>query len=86
MSAGETEELAEWILGELQHSESLTTDCIVQAWMIDVGKGWVRETLVKLRDKGMIKSDQDGAQWKLRTDPVTVAEVRGDPNFRRGGV
>lgn len=80
-------ELAEWILDNLPSTGHLTTECVVEAWMIDVGEALVRETLERLENEGEVRSLKDGAQWRLapvRKRPVVVAEVPGDPNFRRG--
>ncbi len=78
------DELADHILDILPSRGYLTIDAIVQSWL-DIAAVKVRETLAGLRAAGKIRSDPDGARWKLRTRPVVVAELRGDPNFRRGG-
>jgi len=78
------DELADHILDILPSHGYLTLDTIIQSWL-DIAAVKVRETLAHLKDAGKIRSDPDGIRWKLRTRPVVVAEVPGDPNFRRGG-
>jgi len=78
------DELADHILDILPSHGYLTLDAIIQSWL-DIAAVKVRETLEHLREAGRIRSDPDGTRWKLRTRPVVVAEVPGDPNFRRGG-
>jgi len=77
MPAEPTSELADWILGELW-SNRLTTDCIVEAWMIDVGEPWIRKTLEMIRDDGKIGLSLDGTKWKLLTAQMVVAKVGVD--------
>ncbi len=78
MQTEHVSKLADWILGELRSNKHLTTDCVVEAWMIDVGEPWIRDTLEMLRDDGKIRLSPDGSQWMLRTTPRVVAEVGGD--------
>ncbi len=79
-------ELDEWLLGELSNGR-LTSDHIMQGWLEVVGADAevaILEAVERLRRDDKIKSNPDGT-WQLRTSPVVVAEVPGDPNFRRGG-
>lgn len=78
------DELEAHILNMLPSHGYLTIDAIIQSWL-DIAAVKVRETLAHLKDAGKIRSDPDGTRWKLRTHPVVVTEVKGDPNFRRGG-
>jgi len=80
-------ELDRWILDELSNgprtSDHLMQGCIdVIKAVVDVA---VREAVGRLRMGGRIKLNPDGT-WKLRTRPIVVAEVPGNPNFRRGGM
>jgi len=85
MPEGKTcDELEAHILDILPSHGYLTLDAIIQSWL-DIAAVKVRETLEHLKEEGRIRSDLGGTRWKLRTRPVVVAEVRGDPNFRRCG-
>ncbi len=59
-------ELAEWILDELPPTGYLTTDCIVEAWVADIGEALMRETLEHLEAEGKVKSMKDGTRWRLQ--------------------
>jgi len=77
------EKLDEFILNGLPHPGYLTLEYTVR-WN-DITATKVRETLWRLAEEGKVKPLKDGARWRLRTRPVVVAEVPGNPNFRRGG-
>jgi len=79
-----TDELTEFILDRLTTDGYVTDDYIMGAWL-DVAAIRVHERLEQLKQEGRITRSPDGVRWKLRTSPKVVAEVRGDPNFRRGG-
>jgi len=80
------DELDRWILSKLSNGP-LTNNYLVQELldvMDDVAEVAIREAVGRLRMDGKIRSNPDGT-WKLRTRPIVVAEVPGDPNFKRGG-
>lgn len=79
---GETEEL---VIELLEDSKGFVKLDVIMKHVVDDAVIRTHDALDKLVFAGIIVKDRAGMRWKLRTSPVVVAEVPGDPNFRRGG-
>ena len=79
---GETEEL---VLEVLEESKGFVNLDVIMKHVVDDAASRTHDALDKLVFAGIIVKDRTGLRWKLKTRPVVVAEVPGDPNFRRGG-
>jgi len=79
---GETEEL---VIELLEDSKGFVKLDVIMKHVVDDAVIRTHDALDKLVFAGIIVKDQTGKRWKLKTPPKVVAEVPGDPNFRRGG-
>jgi len=79
---GETEEL---VIELLEDSDDFVKLDVIMKHVVDDAVIRTHDALDKLVFAGIIVKDRTGRRWKLKTHPVVIAEVPGDPNFRGGG-
>jgi DNA-binding IclR family transcriptional regulator len=81
MQRGETEEL---VIELLEDSKGFVKLDTIMKHVVDAAASRTHDALDKLVFAGIIEKDRTGMRWKLKTRPIVVMEIPGDPNFRRG--
>jgi len=82
MQRGETENL---VIEVLEKSDDFVKIDTILNHVVDDAAVRTYDALDKLVFAGIVTKDRTSLRWKLKTSPKVVAEVGGDPNFRRGG-
>jgi len=79
------EETEELVIEILEESDGFVKLDAILKHVVDDATIRTHNALEKLVFAGIIKKDRTSLRWKLKTSPKVVAEVGGNPNFRRGG-
>ncbi|MEA3338596.1 MAG: hypothetical protein U9R15_01390 [Chloroflexota bacterium] len=82
------EDAEDLVLEALEDAEGFVKFDVIMNHVVADAVTRVHTALDKLVSAGTVEKDHVGRRWRLvpvKKFPVVVAEVPGDPNFRRGG-